>query len=104
MLRAMSLALIVGPPNSGRAGEIRARLEAALDRDPVLVVPTFDDADRFERELCTRSPGRGGRDRAVVGASIQTFGGFSEEVARATGAMLRPLLSDTQRLALVRAA
>ena len=58
MLGAMSLSLIVGPPNSGRAGEIRARLEAALDRDPVLVVPTLDDADRFERELC-----RGGRRR-----------------------------------------
>ena len=64
--------LIVGPPNSGRAGEIRARLEAALDRDPVLVVPTLDDADRFERELCTR-PRAGGGATAVVGASIRTF-------------------------------
>ena len=64
MLGAMSLSLIVGPPNSGRAGEIRARLEAALDRDPVLVVPTLDDADRFERELCRaamRAPSSGPR-------------------------------------------
>ena len=93
----MSLGLIVGPPNSGRAGEIRARLEAALDRDPVLVVPTLDDADQFEREL---SAG----DAAVVGASIRTFRAFSEELATATGAGLRPQLSDAQRLALVRAA
>ncbi len=97
----MSLALIVGPPNSGRAGEIRARLEAALDRDPVLVVPTLDDADRFERELCTRD---GARDSAVVGASIRTFRAFSEEIAAATGSELRPQLSGAQRLALVRAA
>src|SRR6185503_18063578 len=83
MLRTMSIGLIVGPPNSGRAGEIRARLEAALDRDPVLVVPTLDDADQFEREL---SAG----DAAVVGASIRTFRAFSEEIAAATGAALRP--------------
>ena len=101
MLRTMSLALIVGPPNSGRAGEIRARLEAALDLDPVLVVPTLDDADRFERELCTRD---GSRDSAVVGASIRTFRAFGEEIAAATGSELRPQLSGAQRLALVRAA
>ena len=62
----MSLSLIVGPPNSGRAGEIRARLVETLGRDPVLVVPTLEDASRFERELC--EPGD-----AVRGASILTF-------------------------------
>ena len=43
----MPISVIVGPPNSGRAGAIRERLEAALDREPVLVVPTADDAARF---------------------------------------------------------
>src|SRR5215211_6980533 len=92
----MPLSLIVGPPNSGRAGEIQAHLAAALSRDPVLVVPTADDRARFERELC-------GRDRAVVGVSIQTFAGLSDEIAAATGAELKPRLSAVQRLSFVRA-
>jgi RecB family exonuclease len=99
----MSLQLIVGPPNSGRAGEIRARFEAALDRDPVLVVPTLDDADRFERELCAPDPADT-LASAVVGAAIRTFGAFAGEVAAATGADVRVELSGMQRLALVRAA
>ena len=101
----MPLALIVGPPNSGRAGEIRARLEAALDRDPVLVVPTLDDADRFERELCTPSPTRAAW--ATPPSSERPYGPSAPSPRsrrRATGAELRPQLSDTQRLALVRAA
>ena len=48
----MPLSLIVGPPNSGRAGEAQARFLAGLAEDPLLVVPTADDAARFERELC----------------------------------------------------
>ena len=49
---------------------------------------------------------RGGRrgDAAIVGASIRTFGAFTDKIAAATGAELRPQLSDAQRLALVRAA
>jgi ATP-dependent helicase/DNAse subunit B len=93
----MALSLIVGPPNSGRAGAVRERLEAGLDRDPVLVVPTLDDASRFERELCEqRGP--------VLGASILTFERLFEEVVRATGASTRPALTRVQRLYLVRRA
>src|SRR5881396_1252685 len=94
MLGAMPLSLIVGPPNSGKAGEVLARLKAALDRDPVLVVPTLDDADRFERELCGASADVG----AVLGVSIRTFKRLFEDVAQATGTALPPSLTDAQRL------
>ncbi len=100
MLGAMSLSVIVGPPNSGKAGEVLARLKAALDRDPVLIVPTLDDADRFERELCE---GAGNGD-PVLGVSIRTFERLFEDVAQATGTPLPPTLSDEQRLYAVRLA
>lgn len=95
MLGGMPISVIVGPPNSGRAGAIRERLEEALPREPVLVVPTADDAARFERELC----GPGG---ALLGASISTFHRLTGEIAAATGAAVRPLVSEAQRLAMVR--
>jgi RecB family exonuclease len=95
----MSLSLIAGPPNSGRAGIVRELLTAALARDPVLVVPTLEDASRFERELCEHAGGS-----AVLGASIVTFKGLFEEVAHAAGAVGRPPVSDAQALHLVRRA
>jgi ATP-dependent helicase/DNAse subunit B len=93
----MSLELIVGPPNSGRAGEILARLRAALERDPLLVVPTGDDIARFERDLCEG-------DRPAIGATIRTFASLFEAVADVTALGVPPQLSQPQRLALVRAA
>ena len=104
MLAEMTLSVIVGPPNSGRAGEIMARVEGALGRDPVLVVPTVDDVAEFERELCARFAADGAAQGAVVGVSIQTLAGLTGEIAAATGARLRPAVSEAQRLALVRAA
>src|SRR5919106_678746 len=91
MLEAMGLELIVGPPNSGRAAEIRKRLEGLLDRDPVLVVPTGDDAARFERDLCARSG-------AILGVAIRTFASLFEDAARAAALDLEPALTPTQRL------
>jgi ATP-dependent helicase/DNAse subunit B len=93
----MPISLIVGPPNSGRESVLLRRLEDALDRDPVLVVPTGDDAARFERELC----GDGG---AVIGISIRTFASLFEDAARAAALPLPPRLSEPERLALLRAA
>jgi ATP-dependent helicase/DNAse subunit B len=95
----VSLSLIVGPPNSGRTGLVRERVAATLGRDPVLVVPTLEDVARFERELCDRESGG-----AVLGVSILTFGRLFDEVARATGAALRPSLTRAQELHLVRRA
>lgn len=94
------LSLIVGPPNSGKAGAVRSRVEAALARDPVLVVPTFDDTGRFEAELCGAAEAPG----AVLGVSIRTFDRLFEDVATATGAGLPPRLTRAQRLHAVRLA
>jgi RecB family exonuclease len=86
----MPLNLILGPPNSGRRGLIRRRLEAAAARDPVLVVPTLDDVFSFERELC-----RGG---AALGAAAMTFGALFRTIATAAGEPPGPELSNAQRL------
>lgn len=85
----MPLQLIHGPPNSGRAGLVRARLEAVLDRDPVLVVPTLDDVHRFERELSARG--------AVLGATVTNFDGLFRLVASAGDAPAPVELTAAQR-------
>jgi RecB family exonuclease len=91
----MSLKLIQGPPNSGRAGRIQAPFREALDRNPVLVLPTLDDVFRFERSLCASG--------AVLGGSAMTFGDLFREVARSTGASPVGELTPAQRLAAVAA-
>ncbi len=93
----MGLQLIVGPPNSGRTGAILDRFTAVLGDDPLLVVPTSDDVDRFERELCGR-PGSG------LGGSVTSFPGLFGEVARVYGLGARGTLSRMQRVWLCRAA
>src|SRR5262245_45532636 len=85
-----ALELIVGPPTSGRAGEVDKRLRAALPHDPVLVVPTSDDVASSEERLCE---GGGG----IIGISIGTCRWRVEDVADATGAPSPPLLSEAQR-------
>jgi ATP-dependent helicase/DNAse subunit B len=90
MLAAMALNLIAGPPNSGRTGAVLDGFRAAAARDPVLVVPTVDDVERFERELT-------GGGAALIGASICTFDRLFALVARATGATAGPALTRTQR-------
>ncbi len=86
----MPLNLIVGPPNSGRAGLLRRRFAAALERDPILVLPTLDDVFAFERELCESG--------AVLGGSAMTFGALFRTVATAGGAPPGAELSAAQRL------
>ncbi|MGN6216721.1 MAG: PD-(D/E)XK nuclease family protein, partial [Solirubrobacterales bacterium] len=86
----MPLKLIYGPPNSGRAGVVRRDFTAALERDPVLVVPTVDDVFAFERELCEAG--------AVLGGAAMTFGALFRAVATAAGAPPGSELSPAQRL------
>jgi ATP-dependent helicase/DNAse subunit B len=93
----MPLRLIVGPPNSGRAEAVQSRLRAVAHAEPVLVVPTGDDAAWFERELCSDG-------RPSLGISIRTFGWLFEDVAGALSVDAGPVLTAPQRLALIRAA
>lgn len=93
----MALELITGPPNAGRAGAILDRFVATIGSDPVLVVPTSDDVDRFERELCER-PGGG------LGGIVTTFPGLFREVATAAELGDAGALTRMQRLWLCRAA
>ena len=90
----MSLHLIHGPPNSGRAGLIRRGLLEVLDRDPVLVVPTADDVYAFERELSEKE--------TILGATVTTFDGLFRAVA-AAGAPPGIELSPAQRVGAVAA-
>lgn len=86
----MPLKLIQGPPNSGKLGEVLSAFREALDRDPVLVLPTTDDVFDRERELA----GRG----AVLGGSVMTFGALFRTVATAAGSPPGAELSPAQRL------
>ncbi|HET9185377.1 MAG TPA: hypothetical protein VFN82_04465, partial [Solirubrobacterales bacterium] len=86
----MALKLIHGPPNSGRRGEILRAFRAALERGPILVVPTADDVFDFERELSTTG--------AVLGGAVMSFGGLFATAATLAGAPPGRLLSDPQRL------
>jgi ATP-dependent helicase/DNAse subunit B len=83
------LKLILGPPNSGRAGVVRRRYLDALERDPVLVVPTVDDVFAFERELC----GEG----AALSGTVLTFGALFGQIATAAGSPPGAVLSPAQR-------
>ena len=91
----MSLKLIHGPPNSGRAGRIEALFREALDRNPILVLPTLDDVFRFERSLCASG--------AALGGSLMTFRDLFREVARCTGVPAVGELTPAQRLGAVSA-
>lgn len=91
----MPLKLILGPPNSGRAGRIQTLFREALDRGPILVLPTLDDVFRFERSLCESD--------AALGGSLMTFGDLFREVAQRTGVSQSPELTPAQRLAAISA-
>ena len=97
MLVAMSLELIHGPPNSGRAGAILAGFArrssaspCSSSRPPTTSPPSSASSAR-------------GR-RAASAARSRPSPALAREVARALAVELGPPLSPTQRRALVRAA
>src|SRR3954447_2769914 len=97
LARMGSLRLVVGPPNSRRTGAVLDAFRSLASQDPVLVVPTVDDVERFEGEL-TRSGG------AVIGASVGTFDRLFGLVARAVDAPTATPLTGTQRRRIAREA
>ena len=90
----MPLRLIAGPANAGKVELLLDRYLAALEREPVLIVPNRSDVDRVERELVARRP-------ALLGGTIGTFDDVFERIAY-DGTDARPVLSPTQRALLVR--
>ena len=79
----MPLTLITGPANSAKARAVLDGVRAALARDPLLVVPTGEDVDRYRRELAD--------DGLVIGPQVMTFSTLLDVVAQRAGDRRRPL-------------
>jgi ATP-dependent helicase/nuclease subunit B len=79
----MPLTLVTGPANAEKAGHVLAAYRAALDREPLLVVPTAPDVERYRRELA----GAG----VVFGVQVLRFAWLEREIARRAGIPGRPL-------------
>ncbi len=92
----MGLTLLAGPANAGKVELLLDRYLAALEQDPVLIVPNRPDVDWAERELLRRSP-------ALLGGSITTFDGVFDRIA-AGDPDTRPVAADVQQTLALRAA
>ena len=79
----MPLHLVTGPANAEKARVVLGRLRASLDREPILVVPTFPDVERYRQELA--------EDGVVFGAQVVQFSRLMREIARRTGVTGAPL-------------
>jgi ATP-dependent helicase/DNAse subunit B len=79
----VSLTLVTGPANAEKARVVLDAYRAAIDRDPVLVVPTFADVEHYRRELA-----EGG---AVFGVEVLRFSNLVSLIAARTGLRGRPL-------------
>src|SRR3954454_6169611 len=80
---SMPLTLVTGPANAEKAGFVLSAYRAALDREPLLVVPTAADVERYRRELAAEA--------AVFGVHVMRFGWLEREIARRSGVPGRPL-------------
>jgi ATP-dependent helicase/DNAse subunit B len=69
----MALTLVLGPANSAKAGEVLGAYAATAQRGALLIVPTAADARHYSRELA---------EQGCVLASVLTFTGLAEEIAR----------------------
>jgi ATP-dependent helicase/DNAse subunit B len=71
------LTLVTGPANSGKAGVVLGAYRAALDRQPILVVPAFRDVEHSRRELAAHG--------AVFGTRVVRFAWLLDDVAERCG-------------------
>ena len=92
----MALTLLVGPANAGKVERLLDRYLAALDQDPILIVPNRPDVDWAERELLARSP-------ALLGGWICTFPDLFLRVAEGHPDYRR-VVTETQQAIALRAA
>jgi len=90
------LTLLTGPAGSGKTGEMLESFAGSLEREPVLVVPTVADVERYEDELLARQP-------VALGGRIVTFDRLFELAASAVGLAEGPRLTRAQRRAVVSA-
>jgi hypothetical protein len=91
----VGLKLLVGPANAGKVSQLLERYLSALDREPILIVPTGSDVERVERELVAKQG-------CVFGGTIGTFDDVFERVA-ADGGSRRVATEAQQQLVLRRA-
>jgi ATP-dependent helicase/DNAse subunit B len=84
------ITLITGPANAGKAREVLGAVRGHLARgeEPLLVVPTRADVERYRRELALQG--------AVLGARVERFEGLIGEVVRRAGAN-QPVLGRVAR-------
>ena len=89
----MPLTLVTGPANAGKVALLLERYLAAIEREPVLIVPNRADVEVVERELLVRSP-------ALLGGTIGTFDDLFERLAAEPG----PRATEVQAALLLRRA
>jgi ATP-dependent helicase/DNAse subunit B len=86
----MPITLITGPANAGKAREVlgAVRGHMAHGEEPLLVVPTRADVERYRRELALEG--------AVLGARVERFEGLIGEIVRRAG-VSEPVLGRVAR-------
>ena len=75
----MPITLITGPANAGKAREVMDAVRGHLARgeEPLLLVPTRADVERYRRELALEG--------TVLGARVERFEGLIGEMVRRAG-------------------
>jgi len=92
----MALTLLVGPANAGKVERLLDRYLAALDQDPILIVPNRPDVEWAERELLERR-------HALLGGWIGTFPDLFQYVAEGHPDW-RPVASEAEQALVLRRA